>query len=141
MAPSTRQSQKLSPFFLMHRQNGRAVIALCLISSGMSEYRDMRGIIMLVGMAASFSAVAYADTDVKKEIIDRCKSQMGTYGAAMVKACVDQDLDALAAVNKIPEKYKPTVARCMKQMRIYGFAMVKACADQDIEAEKALSEY
>ncbi|UZE84765.1 hypothetical protein [Pseudomonas viciae] len=102
---------------------------------------DMRGIVTLIGMVALFSTAAYADTDVKKEIIDRCKLQMGTYGAAMVKACVDQDLDALATINKIPDKYKLTVARCMKQMRTYGFAMVKACADQDIEAEKALSEY
>jgi endonuclease YncB( thermonuclease family) len=102
---------------------------------------DMRGIITLVGMAAFFSTPAYADTDVKKEIIDRCKVQMGSYGSAMVKACVDQDLSAVAEIKQIPDEYKTTVARCMKQMRQYGFAMVKACADQDIEAEKALKEY
>lgn len=59
----------------------------------------------------------------------------------MVKACVDQDIDAVAGLKQIPDQYKSTVARCMKQMRQYGFSMVKACADQDIEADKALSEY
>ena len=102
---------------------------------------DMRGIITLVGVAAFFSTPTYADTDVKKEIIDRCKVQMGSYGSAMVKACVDQDLSAVAEINRIPDEYKSTVARCMKQMRQYAFAMVKACADQDIEADKALKEY
>lgn len=102
---------------------------------------DMRGIITLVGVAAFFSTPTYADTDVKKEIIDRCKVQMGSYGSAMVKACVDQDLSAVAEINRIPDEYKSAVARCMKQMRQYGFAMVKACADQDIEADKALKEY
>lgn len=66
---------------------------------------------------------------------------MGSYGSAMVKACVDQDLSAVAEIKQIPDEHKKTVARCMKQMRQYGFAMVKACADQDIEADKALEEY
>ena len=102
---------------------------------------DMRRIITVVGMAAFLSTTAYADTDVKKEIIDRCKVQMGSYGSAMVKACVDQDLSAVAEIKQIPDEHKKAVARCMKQMRQYGFAMVKACADQDIEADKALEEY
>lgn len=88
-----------------------------------------------------FSAAVHAGTDVKKEIIDRCKTQMGQYGAAMIKACVDQDIEALAAINEYSDTHKSTVSRCMKQMRQYGFSMVKACADQDIEAEKALSTY
>lgn len=102
---------------------------------------DIRCLITLVGMVSFFSAAAYADTDVKKEIIDRCKVQMGAYGSAMIKACVDQDLSAVAEIKQIPGEYKKAVARCMKQMRQYGFAMVKACAEQDIEADKALKEY
>jgi hypothetical protein len=102
---------------------------------------DIRGFIALVGIATFFSAASHAETDVKKEIIDRCKAQMDKYGSAMVKACVDQDLEAVAELKQIPSEYDPTVARCMKQMRKYGFSMVKACADQDIEAAKALKEY
>lgn len=88
-----------------------------------------------------FAGNAFAEDDVKQEIIKRCKSQMGEYGASMVKACVDQDIEAVIAINKFPDKYDPIVGRCMRQMREYGFSMVKACADQDIEAEKALSNY
>ncbi|WP_430444381.1 MAG: hypothetical protein ACQZ2J_25490 [Pseudomonas piscis] len=102
---------------------------------------DMRGIVFAAGVAVIFSAAAHAEIDVKKEIIDRCKSQMGTYGAVMVKACVDQDLEAVAGLKQIPSEHKKTLARCMKQMRQFGYSMVKACVDQDLEAEKALSEY
>jgi len=83
----------------------------------------------------------YAENDVKQEIIKRCKSQMGEYGASMVKACVDQDIEAVIAISKYPDQYDSIVARCMGQMQSYGFSMVKACADQDIEAENALSNY
>lgn len=88
-----------------------------------------------------FSGNVFADEDIKQEIIKRCKSQMGDYGASMVKACVDQDIEALIAINKFPDKYDSIVGRCLGQMREYGFSMVKACADQDIEAEEALGKY
>jgi len=83
----------------------------------------------------------FAQDDVKQEIIKRCKSQMGEYGAYIVKTCVDQDIKAVIAINKYPDKYNSIVSRCMKQMREYGFLIVKTCVDQDIEAEKALSNY
>lgn len=101
----------------------------------------MRLSVLVCGLTVMFSNLAHADADVKKEIIDRCKSQMGQYGSAMVKACVDQDLDAVEKISLIPDEYKSTVARCMKQMRQYGFSMVNACAEQDIEADKSLSKY
>jgi hypothetical protein len=101
----------------------------------------MRVSTWLLGFSILFSGLTYADADVKKEIIDRCKGQMGKYGAAMVKACVDQDIEALEKINQIPDQYKSAVARCMKQMRKYGYSMVNACAEQDIEADKALSKY
>jgi len=66
---------------------------------------------------------------------------MGTYGSSLVKACVDQDIKAIVALNKYPSKYNPSIDRCMGQMRDYGYSLVKACVDQDIEAEKALSHY
>jgi hypothetical protein len=94
---------------------------------------------LLLGLPAF--ANADVDVNVKNEIIDRCKSQMGQYGAAMVKACVDQDLEAVEKLGMIPSQYKSTVNRCMKQMRQYGFAMVNACAEQDVAADKALSKY
>jgi len=87
--------------------------------------------------------ISYAEQSIKKEIIDRCKKQMGEYGSTMVKACVDQDIDAVISLNKLVEtkKYNSIISRCMSQMQEYGYVMVKACVDQDIQAEKALSNY
>lgn len=79
--------------------------------------------------------------DVKQEIIARCRSQMGEYGSAMVKACVDQDLNSLVALKKYSKRYDSAITRCISTMKEYGYAMVKACVDQDIEAEKELSNY
>lgn len=87
------------------------------------------------------SNIGIANADVKDEIIDRCRTQMGEYGAALVKACVDQDIEALAQLNDYPEKYDPIIGRCMSQMSSYGYSLVKACTDQDIEAEEAISRY
>lgn len=77
----------------------------------------------------------------RENIIARCRKQMGEYGSAMVKACVDQDIEALNALASYPEKAKPFIARCQRQMAEYGWSMVKACTDQDIEAEKSLGGY
>jgi len=96
----------------------------------------------VTGLALMISANAsIAGDQVKKEIVERCRAQMGLYGSAMVKACVDQDIEALNALNSYPSEYAGIVSRCRKQMLKYGHAMVKACADQDIEAEKALGSY
>lgn len=77
----------------------------------------------------------------REDIIARCRAQMGEYGSAIVKACVDQDIEALNALASYPEKAKPFIDRCRRQMAEYGWAIVKACTDQDIEAEIALGGY
>jgi hypothetical protein len=61
-----------------------------------------------------------AAPDGMKEIIDRCQSQMGQYGAAMVKACVDQEIQAVEAIVKYDPKYHDIIARCAQQMAQYG---------------------
>lgn len=78
-----------------------------------------------------------------QQIISRCRTQMGEHGAAMVKACVDQDKEAFQALanDTYLEKHKDILSRCLTQMEEHGYAMVKACADQDIEAEEALGKY
>jgi antitoxin component YwqK of YwqJK toxin-antitoxin module len=82
-------------------------------------------------------------SEPKQKIISRCRTQMGEHGAAMVKACVDQELEAYQALadNLYLEKHKDILTRCLGQMGKHGYAMVKACADQDIEAEDALGKY
>ena len=60
------------------------------------------------------------------------------YGSAMVKACVDRDIEAYQALQSYPSEYSEMVDRCERDMGTYGWSMVKACADRDIEAERAL---
>jgi hypothetical protein len=79
--------------------------------------------------------------NLTQEIISRCKTQMAEYGAAMVKACVDQDIAAFKTLGLYMENHKAIITRCLSQMGEYGYVMVKACADQDIEAENALRNY
>lgn len=76
-----------------------------------------------------------------EEIISRCRSQMGEYGSAMVKACVDQDIKAADLLTRYPLEAKSLIARCHSQMGEYGWAITKACVDQDMEAERELREY
>lgn len=95
--------------------------------------------ILAVILLTTISCPSFAGE--REEIIARCRAQMSEYGSAMVKACVDQDIEALNAIASYPEKAKPFIARCHQQMAEYGWAMVRACTDQDIEAEKALGGY
>ena len=44
--------------------------------------------------------VNYEKRNIMQEIIARCRTQMGEYGAAMVKACVDRDIEAENALQK-----------------------------------------
>lgn len=44
--------------------------------------------------------ISYAEKNLMQEIIARCRTQMGEYGAAMVKACVDQDIKAENALRQ-----------------------------------------
>ena len=77
----------------------------------------------------------------REEIIAHCRKQMSEYGSAMVKACVDQNIEAANSLAVYPAKAKPFISRCYGQMSEYGWVMVKACVDQDIEAEKSLGGY
>ena len=108
---------------------------------------------VLIALLTVFSCAAWASesiTDereadkertVRKAVIGRCRDQMGTYGAAMVKGCVDMDMDAYRDLKKLPKKYQSIYDRCKKSMASHGWAMVKGCVDMDIEAERALQNY
>ena len=78
------------------------------------------------------------ESDARDEVIERCRRDMGEFGSAMVKACVDQDLAALRSLEEYPSEHQPILERCFRDMGEFGPAMVKACADQDITAEEAL---
>ena len=93
---------------------------------------------LAVRSAPPRSSAAADRAKIRDSIIERCQRQMGTYGPAMVKGCVDMDLEAHTALAGYPAKNKAIVDRCARQMRSYGWAMVQGCADMDIEAAEAL---
>ena len=94
-----------------------------------------------LAQAASPSATSQQEREeasIRNEIIDRCQTQMESYGASMVKACVDQDLEAYEALQKLIPSQSEIIGRCATQMGSFGWSMVLACAEQDIEAAQAL---
>ncbi|MBL4837714.1 MAG: hypothetical protein JKY34_09055 [Kordiimonadaceae bacterium] len=109
---------------------------------------------LLIATAAQSSDGGNSGTDVKSEIVARCKAQMSEYGHVLVKSCIDQDITALNEINsfmsltkELPEtdktksEYNAITSRCLEQMRSYGFALVKSCIDQDVKAYKAIESY
>ena len=95
-------------------------------------------------LAVIFSSPVWAQElpdDVRAGILARCRASMGEYGAAMVRACAEQDADAYRALQDYSSEWASIVTRCRSSMGEYGWAMVQACADQDIEAEKALQDF
>ena len=93
------------------------------------------GLIAFV-LASSMSVQA---EDVTQEIIARCRTQWPDE-PSMVKYCVDQDINALRALNTYSEKHHAIISRCRTQWP-GEYKMVKYCADRDIAAEEALSGY
>lgn len=76
-----------------------------------------------------------------KEIKERCQTQMNEYGYAMIKSCVDQDIDALGYVADHLKSHKSIALRCLETMNQYGYAMVKSCIQQDVSAKEMLDKY
>ena len=80
------------------------------------------------------------EPSVRADVVARCRREMQSHGAAMVKSCVDMDMEAYRALAGYDEKHSGIVQRCKREMASYGWAMVKSCADMDIDAEQALSQ-
>lgn len=108
-----------------------------------SRGRFVRKLLLILLFGIGFAVPFHANADERQEIIQRCRATMGEYGASIVKACADQDIEALAALqsDSIYSQYSSVVQRCMRQMKEYGYVIVKACADQDIRAEEELDNY
>ena len=74
-------------------------------------------------------------------IKNRCQSQMGAYGARMVKVCVDRDVEAYKALDKYPARHQSIIDRCKRVMlSAASWRLVKVCVDKDIEAAIALQQ-
>ncbi|MGK8174452.1 hypothetical protein ACRS1R_04895 [Aeromonas dhakensis] len=97
----------------------------------------MNRVIAISLLLLATSAMAISDTE-KTAVIDRCKDQMNQYGATMVKACVDQDLEAYEQLNAHYRPHEKIVKFCIRTTKQFGWNMVKACSDQNIEARQAI---
>ena len=76
------------------------------------------------------------------KIKERCQRQMASYGASIVKVCVDEDIEAYDALARYPAKRRKIVNRCKRQMlSMGGWSIVKVCVDEDIDAAQALKQY
>ena len=81
------------------------------------------------------------NNDITTEIKDRCLKQMGEHGYALVKVCVDEDLDALTYIAENLDSNKNIAVRCLDTMKEHGYSLVKVCIQQDIAAKKSLDKY
>ena len=79
-------------------------------------------------------------SDERSKIIAGCLSQMGEFGTAMTRACVEQDLAAYEALLAYPEPCASLVVRCAKQLGQHGWGTVKICVDKGIESERATAD-
>ena len=108
------------------------------------EYRSIVFAVVALAMFPVTGAPAEPDSMamVRSSIIERCRNQMGNFGASTVKFCVDQDLSAYTALSSYDAKHQSIIARRKSQMlSMGGWTTVKFCADEDIEAERALEGY
>ena len=72
----------------------------------------------------------------------RCRKTMGSFGASLVKVCLDEEIKAYDALQKYPKKHDKIIDRCRDQMlETVGWSIVKVCADEDIRAEEELKKY
>ncbi len=115
-----------------------ADLAECATISDDSKRLDCYDALAKAATSATAPEKEREEASIRNEVIDRCQTQMGSYGASMVKACVDQDLEAYERLQELNPAHQPIVDRCAGQMGSFGWSMVLACAEQDIKADQAL---
>jgi len=101
----------------------------------------MKKLIIIIVASFILQNNIHATSDLKQEIINRCRAQMSDYGASIVKTCVDEDYKAALRIRNLPEKYNSIINRCRNQMLDYGYSIVLTCINEDIKAAQALDDY
>ena len=79
-----------------------------------------------------------ATSDEQSLIISRCLAQAGEFGAAVARACVEQELASYEVLLAYPEACGVFVVRCAKRVGQHGWGMVRICVDKDIGREQGL---
>jgi hypothetical protein len=70
-----------------------------------------------------------------KDIVARCVRGR-EMGWSIVKLCIDNDIEAEAALANYGREHDASIAKCKTEFGRRGAARIKACVDQTIEAGK-----
>jgi len=104
--------------------------------------------ILLAAFAALFlSPVSLADDteherEVRKAILADCKKQVGSFGAALVKSCVEQNVEAYEQVKNYGDEHQAVIEHCKDQMLAIGnWFIVQSCIEMEVEAEASLEAF
>jgi len=103
----------------------------------------MRSIFFSPALLSSLLLIvsAAARADVHEDAVNRCMSEVGEFGDAMVRTCVEQEVSAAKALASYPRETREAVARCTERLQGRGWSVVKVCVDRDVEADAALAAY
>lgn len=83
---------------------------------------------------AARAAVLQYPNEVK-DIVARC-ARGSEKGWSMVKQCIDNDIEAEAALANYGREHDASMEKCKTEFGRRGAARIKACVDQAIEVDK-----
>ena len=66
----------------------------------------------------------------QRALIARCARERREYGWEVVKLCVDQDLEAEAALAQYPGERAKVIAACRDDTKNKSAVLVKQCVDE-----------
>ncbi len=95
---------------------------------------------LIVLLGCFLSHMAFATANIAEEVGTRCQARMGGYGVAMVKVCIDRDMEAFVELSKYPEQNKNFIDACYALLSNHGYAIVKSCVDEDIRVAGVVSK-
>ena len=84
---------------------------------------------------AARAAVSQYPEEVK-DIVARCVRGR-EMGWSMVKQCIDNDIEAEAALANYGREHDSSMEKCKTEFGRRGAARIKACVDQAIEADRS----
>jgi hypothetical protein len=95
----------------------------------------------LLAMPLANADMPYPLDGLKQDVKELCTRIAGSYGAAIVKACIDSNYSSALRLNTLPDRHNDVVARCKRQGSKYGHSIVEACVISDIEAQHAIDDF
>jgi hypothetical protein len=99
----------------------------------------VKGIFAALVLVLTLQAAHAQDID-QGEIITQFWERVDHLGAAVVKTCVDMDVEAAGELSAYPKTAQAIIESCRARVSHLGWAVVQTCADMDLEAERELQE-